>query len=95
MKGYRDASGRLFFYLSDDEASFTRFADRMTTLHGSPTEKLDGLEQRYWDFSVNEVTVVLHSDVMAGVAILVEDGSHDDLLRAIVKELTREDTEPG
>jgi len=92
MKEYRDASSRLVFSLSSQEKDFARFAKRMISLHGNPIRKLnDSLgDQRYWDFNAAGATIVLHSDVMAGVSILVEDGAHESLLRCIVQELTGE-----
>ena len=93
MREYRDASNRLSFDLSRQEEDFGRFAKRMISLHGKPIQRLDDPlgDQRYWDFDVDGTTVVLHSDVMAGVSIHVEDGTHEALLRDIVKELTKEE----
>ena len=93
MREYRDASNRLTFDLSGQEKDFGRFANRMLSLHGKPIHKLDDPlgDQRYWDFDVEGTTVVLHSDVMAGVCIHVEDGSHESLLRHVVQELSKEE----
>jgi len=77
MREYRDFSNRQSFDLSDDHRDFSIFAERMVSLLGSPTDKLSGLDQNYWDFNVNGVTVVLHSDTMAGVSIHIEDGTHE------------------
>ncbi|MBM3300043.1 MAG: hypothetical protein FJY85_08815 [Deltaproteobacteria bacterium] len=92
MREYRDASNRLTFDLSGQEEDFGRFAKGMISLHGDPIHRLDDPlgDQRYWDFNVEGTTVVLHSDVMAGVSIHVEDGSHEALLRDIVKTLTKD-----
>jgi len=96
MREYRDASNRLSFDLSGQEEDFGRFAKRMISLHGKPIQRLDDPlgDQRYWDFDVGGTTVVIHSDVMAGVSIHVEDGTHEVLLRDIVKELTEEKDTP-
>jgi hypothetical protein len=93
MKHNRDASNRLYFVLSHEEADFGVFAKRMISLHGKPIQRLDDPlgDQRYWDFGVGGTTVVLHSDVMAGVSIHVEDGTHEELLREIVQELTKDE----
>jgi len=88
MREYRDASDRLCIGLSDRDEDLEAFASRMTSLHGSPVEKVDGVDQHYWDFDVNGITLVLHSDTMAGVSIHVKDGTHEDLLQEIAKELT-------
>jgi hypothetical protein len=92
MREFRDASNRLCFDLSDREQDFGRFARRMISLYGEPIQKLnDALgDQRYWDFDVEGTTVVLHFDVMDGVSMHVEDGSHETLLRETIKELTRD-----
>jgi hypothetical protein len=87
MREYRDASNRLSVDLSDDQDDFGAIAENMISLHGKPVDKASGLDQRYWDFDVNGVTVVLHCDVFAGVSIHVEDGTHDGLLREIVGKL--------
>ena len=90
MKNERkDHSGRLTARLSDDADDFDAFAHQMTLRFGAPTERLDGLDQRYWDFSVNRGAIVLHGDTIAGVSIHVEDGSQDDLLRSIAGSLLK------
>jgi len=92
MKEYKDASSRLSVVLSDLDSNilFRKFADRLTTeFNAKILEKLDGLDQRYWDFDVNGTIVVLHSDAMAGISIYVEDGSNDDLLRKIAENLLK------
>lgn len=92
MKDYRDASNRMTFFLSGQEGDFGRFATRMTSLFGKPIKKLnDNLgNQQYWDFSVEGTIVVLHSDVMVGVSIHIEDGSNEALLREIAEAVTRD-----
>ncbi len=91
MREYRDASDRLSFDLSGQANAFGIFAERMIALHGNPVEKLcDAMsDHRYWDFDVKGTIVVLHSDVMAGVSIHVEDGTHEELLREIAMELSK------
>ncbi len=90
MKEYRDASNRLSFHLRDQDDDFTLFSERMQSLYGKPVQTLHDCmyEQRWWDFEVEGTTVVLHTDVMAGVSIHVEDGTHEGLLREIVHQLT-------
>lgn len=88
MKEYRDASNRLSISLSDRVDDFDFFAERMIALHGEPVEKTRGLDQVYWDFDVDGVTVVLHSEHFLGVSTHVEDGTHEKLLREIARQLT-------
>ena len=52
MREYRDASDRFCIDLSDRDEDFASFASRMTSLHGSPVEKVNGVDQHYWDFDV-------------------------------------------
>ncbi len=87
MKEYFDASNRLTFDLSGQGRNFKSFSDQMIFLYGPPVQKLNGLDQYYWDFDVNGVIVVLHWDSMAGMSIHVEDGMDDELLRTIVAQL--------
>ncbi len=86
-KEWKDQSGRLTIWLSDDADDFNVFAHEMTSRFGAPTERLDGLDQRYWNFSVDGGTVVLHGDALAGVSIHTEDGPLDDLLHSIASSL--------
>lgn len=88
MREYRDASDRFCIDLSDRDEDFASFVSRMTSLHGSPVEKVNGVDQHYWDFDINGITVILHLDRMAGVSIHLEDGAHENLLREIAKQLT-------
>ena len=87
MKAHRDCSDRLSFILSSDSEAFHGFAERMISLYGAAVSELDGLDQRYRDFDVHGVIVVLHSDVMVGVSIQVENGTDEELLRAIAWKL--------
>ncbi len=50
-------------------------------------KKLDGFDQKYRDFEMNDKIVVLHSDSMVGISIHIEDGSGEGLLREIAKVL--------
>jgi len=90
MKENRDASNRLSIDLSnlDTDSLFQKFADQIITeFNAKVTEKLDGLDQRYWDFDVDGSTLVLHADPMVGISIHIEDGTNDNLLRKIAKTL--------
>ena len=90
MKEYKDASNRLAIDLSDLDSDilFRKFADRLTTeFDAKISEKLDGPDQRYWDFDVDGTFLVLHSDAMAGISIHVADGTNESLLRNIASKL--------
>jgi len=84
---WKDHSGLLTVWLSDDVNDFDAFAHKMTSWFGAPTARLDAHDQRYWDFSLNQTSIVLHGDTMVGLTIHVEDGSQDDLLRSIARGL--------
>ncbi len=91
MKEYKDASNRLSIELAatDSDILFQKFAQALSSeFNGQLAEKLDGLDQRYWDFDINGTTIVLHSDVFTGISVHVQDGSNDKLLRQIGKRLS-------
>ena len=90
MKEHRDSSNRLTIELSGDDGQFNLYASRLKSTHRAKlTNKLDGLDQRYWDFKIKGKTVVLHSDNYMGVSVHIEDGTNDDLLRSIAEEITK------
>jgi hypothetical protein len=91
MKEYKDASGRLTIDLTDNDQQFNMFVPRLKkNCKARLIQNLDGLEQRYWDFEIDGVTVVLHSDPMMGVSIHVEDGSKEDFLRFVATKCLEE-----
>ena len=92
MKEYRDTSNRLSIDLSnvDHDNLFQKYAKILETeFNGKIIEKLDGLDQRYWDFDIEGNVVVIHSDSMVGISIHVEDESNENLLRVIGKRLLK------
>jgi hypothetical protein len=91
MREYRDASGRLSIDLDTDDRRFMLYASRLEgKIKAQLIQKLDGPDQRYWDYDIDRVTVVLHCDVFAGVSVHVRDGSHDALLRDLADKLSME-----
>ncbi|KTC43445.1 hypothetical protein AO262_16760 [Pseudomonas fluorescens ABAC62] len=50
-------------------------------LGGRWKEKLDGLDQRYWDLLVEEHTVTLHLEHYLGICIIVPDSADDTAQR--------------
>lgn len=92
MKEYRDASNRLSIDLSDldSEILFAKYADRIKSeFKAIIVDRLDGLDQRYWDFDIDGKIVVLHSDSMTGISIHIENGADENLLRKIALTLIK------
>lgn len=88
IREHHDASGRLTITLAEDDRLFSVFASRLEARSNAKClRKLDGLDRRYWDYDVDGTTIVLHSDVFAGVSLHVEEGSKDDLLRRIASDI--------
>jgi len=91
MREYLDASGRLSIELDNDDRQFNLYASRLKNkIKARLIQRLDGPDQRYWDFDVDGVKVVLHSDVFAGVSLHVEDESDDGLLRSLADKLSKD-----
>jgi hypothetical protein len=91
MREYLDASGRLSIELDNDDRQFNLYASRFKTkIKARLIQRLDGPDQRYWDFDVDGVKVVLHCDVFAGVSLHLEDGSDDELLRSLADKLSND-----
>jgi hypothetical protein len=90
MNEYCDASGRLTIHLDDTPAHFEVYASRLQRRCGKLLRRLDALDQGYWDFEVDGITIVLHWDTFAGVSLHVGDGSHDALLRATAASICPE-----
>lgn len=91
MKEHRDASGRLSIDLDPNSHNFKKFASRLESeVNAKEINRLDGLDERYWDYDVEGTTIVLHSNVSVGVSIHVEDGSRDELLRSVAERIGKE-----
>src|SRR5262245_2855353 len=92
MKESRDASGRLSIDLAADGPMFQVLASRIEgRCGGRRVQRLDGLDQSYWDYDVEGTTLVVHSDTFAGISLYVADGSRDDLLRRVAAQITEPD----
>ncbi len=76
MREHHDACGRLSIALGDDGPMFSTYASRLEQFcKARRLRQLDGPDQKYWDFDLDGTTVVLHSDIFAGISVHVEDGS--------------------
>ncbi|MBK8945756.1 MAG: hypothetical protein IPM32_10885 [Ignavibacteriae bacterium] len=90
MKEHRDASNKLSIELSNtmDDHLFVCLSDTIIKeFKAKITNKLDGIDQHYWDFNIRENKIVLHSDSMAGISIYAENDSDTELLRKIGQKL--------
>jgi hypothetical protein len=91
MKEYIDASGRLSIDLDNDDRRFMLYASRLKDkIKARLIQKLESPDQRYWDYDFDGVTVVLHCDVFAGISLHVKDGSHDEILRDLADQLSKD-----
>ncbi|KTC53657.1 hypothetical protein AO262_25730 [Pseudomonas fluorescens ABAC62] len=57
-------------------------------LGGRWKEKLDGLDQRYWDLLVDKHTVTLHLEHYLGISVIIPDDA-DDLARRVCAALNQ------
>jgi hypothetical protein len=93
MKEYRDYSDRLCIELSP-KASYRKLESFAETLQlhlgANIIEKLDGLDQVYWDFQIDEHIYVLHMDTFAGISLSIKNIVNDDLLRQIASKLLKQ-----
>ncbi len=49
---------------------FTQVANFIVNkLHGELIKQLDGIDQSYWDFKINESIVTLHSEHYLGISV--------------------------
>lgn len=90
MNEHFDESGRLSIELAslDSDDLFQCFANRIVKeFDATIINKLNGLDQKYWDFNISSTTIVLHSDTFMGISIYVENGSSETLLRKIVEKI--------
>ncbi|WDY55844.1 DUF3630 family protein [Pseudomonas sp. PSKL.D1] len=58
-------------------------------LGGCWAEKIDGLDQRYWDLLVDEQVLTLHLEHYLGISVVVPDGA--DVIAQRVRALLRLD----
>ena len=84
----RDFSGRLYIEIDSDCRNFGQYTSRMESeANAKLIQKLNGLEQQYWDYQIDGTTIVLHADTFAGVSIHIEDNSNDTLLRSVAQKI--------
>lgn len=90
MTEHHDAAGRLTIEFGEDGYTLQVYATRLEEMcKGTQIQRSDSPDQRYWDYDVEGTRIVLHSDVFAGVALYVGDGSRGDLLRRVARQIAR------
>ena len=82
MKIERVASGGLEVHLSRDSDHFYQLAELVrSALGGEWGQRLDNLDQSYWDIDVHGTRIVIHREHYLGVFVLCEDTPvHRELL---------------
>ena len=74
-----DSDGRLF------ERIAGLIADRF---NGRWVEKLDGLDQRYWDVEIGGLKLTLHSEHCLGISLFpAKEGANDPAAHRLVREI--------
>jgi len=67
-----------------EDARFLAVADWLRTeLGGELLKRLDGPDQRYWDFRIGDKVLTLHSEHYLGVSLYSKGSQADDLLAEI------------
>ena len=70
MKLERTPNGLIELRLSDNPDDFIRLAETVRThLKGKWTQKVDGLDQSYWDLDVGGETLTYHREHYLGVSV--------------------------
>ena len=90
MREYRDAAKRLNIELSrrNSRFLFLKYAFMLKIKFKAKLQKKIGNPyERWWDFSIDDTIVVLHSESMAGISIHLRNVSNDELLREIGRNL--------
>jgi hypothetical protein len=74
MKIERTDAGLIELRLSDDSEQFIRLAEEVRKkLSGQWIEKVDGLDQSYWDLDVQGEKITVHREHYLGVSVFSDD----------------------
>ena len=74
MKIERTDTGLVELRISDDSEQFKHLAEEVRNkLGGRWIEKLDGLDQSYWDLDVQGEKVTVHREHYEGVSVFCDD----------------------
>ncbi len=87
MKLERTPTGLIELQLSDDGSQFLHFAELVRkVLNGKWTEKINGLDQTYWDLDVQGQIITLHREHYLGVSVFCKDKPEE---KAVLERLKR------
>jgi hypothetical protein len=85
MEIVRTPTGLFEMSLSEDESQFVHFAGLVReALNGEWEEKINGLDQTYWDLNVQGEIVTLHREHYLGVSVICHDKPEE---RAVLERL--------
>jgi hypothetical protein len=88
MKLERTPTGLIEIQLSDDESQFLHFAELVRkVLKGKWTEKINGLDQTYWDLEVQGQIITLHREHYLGVSVFCKDKPEEIAVLERLKEI--------
>ena len=83
---YSRKDERLEIEISDDAdwQLFKRVADAiLNKFRGKLVERLDGLDERYWDLEIGDSLVTLHLQHYLGIALFAASKEANDLIQQI------------
>ncbi len=93
MKKYYDKDQKLNIELSQesDDDLFTKIADLIIKkFDGTTMQKLDSMDQRYWDFKLDMVEFCLHQEHFLGISIYAKNTQSNDIVTGIAHYLNKE-----
>lgn len=89
MKYVDEENGRLELHLCDDPDRFVEVAKMIQEItKGEFLEKVDGLEQSYWDLMFEDSVYTIHREHYLGVSIFSSSNNAKKLFEKIQRELT-------
>lgn len=84
-------SPQLELPLSDDHETFSEWAQKIADLLGGSWErKVEGLDQAYWNLSVDDVTLTIHREHYLGVVVICPDTAEGEALIERIKSCLME-----
>ncbi len=89
MHYVNNRAGTLELHLSDDLERFVEIANKIQQFtHGVFTQKLDGLDQSYWDITTDSICFTIHREHYLGVSIYSDAPDARKVLDRLTTKLT-------